>query len=353
MGSNISPSNAMVSISEANGNTHKWLSGVPWLTRDNVMNINSSCENVANKSYRNINTLRIIWSEFGRSDQWFGSNYVFNGIPNKASIANINNSSSPINQFALGGNSIVSGNDNAKVSVTYYDPSGASAAANSSYTVDKFRVDTFLPEDGTTYLIENFSGETFRFTKNSIDSFLYNKDVEKTNVDWNSTLNIANTVGGELSLQVGYNNLIYPTKNYTITKPTGPNYSGLAGTRTYYRLFKANGPFNGGRITFEGLSNALSEVSSKSNIEVYLHLPGVTTYQFGGGYENGNIFQDLGTFQSTAGGCLASTGGSGNYVDFSFGTTSSNLSNYKCFIKIKVKNTNVALNRVIFSPTLA
>lgn len=353
MGANVSPSNAMVNISEANGNTHKWLSGVPWLTRDNVMNIQSTCENVANKSYRNVNALRIVWSEFGRSDQWFGANYIFNGIPNKNSLANINNSSTPINQFALGANQVVSANDNAKVSVTYYDPHGANAAANSNFNVDKFRVDTYLPEDGTTDLIENFSGETYRFTKNGVDSFLFNKNVEKVNADWNSTSNIANSVGGELSLQVGYNNLIYPSRNYVSTKPSGPNYSGLAGTRTYYRLFKAAGPFNGGRITFEGLSNALNEIRNKSNIEVYLHLPGVTTYQFGGGYENGNIFQDLGIFQSSAGGCLASTGGSGNYVDFSFGTTSSNLSNYKCFIKIKIKNTNVTINRVTFSPTLA
>lgn len=353
MGSNINPSNAIINISEASGNIHKWLSGVPWLTKDNIMNIQSTCGNVANKSYRDSNILQILWSEFGRSNQWFGANTIFKGIPNKNTVADINNSDSPLNQFAIGSTPVVSVNDNAKVSVFYYDPHGSNASAISNYTVDRFRVDTYDPENGTTDLVENFSGETYRFTKNVVDSFLFNKNVEKSNVDWNSTLNIASAVGGELSLQIGYNNLIYPTKNYVGTQPSGPNYAGLAGVRTYYRLFKGTGPFNGGRIIFEGLSNALNEVRNKTNIEVYLHLPGVTTYQFGGGFENGNIFQDLGIFQNVPGGCLANTGGSGNYIDFSFGTISSSLSNFKCFIKVKIKNSNVTLNRITFSPTYA
>ena len=87
--------------------------------------------------------------------------------------------------------------------------------------------------------------------------------------------------------------------------------------------------------------------------EVFLHFPGVNTYHFGGGFENGGIFQDLGVYQNFPGGCLAYTGGSGESVDFSFNTISSALSNYKCIMKIKIKNTNVSINKITFSPTYA
>jgi len=353
MGSNISPSGAVVNVTEAGGNTYKALSGISWLTVGDVMNIASTCNNVAMKTYRDTNTLRVDWSEFGRSVEWFDADTVFSGTPNKATIADISAGTSPLAQFALGSTGVVSANDNARASVRYYDPHGVYDEDESSYATDKFRVDTFAPLYNTTALIEEFSGENYRFTKNAVDSFLNNSGVTLGNADWNSALDITPAVGGELSLQVAYNNLIYPNRNYVGTVPNGNNYSGLTGVRTYYRLLEGTGPYNGGTITFHGLSNALSEIQGKTNIEVYLHLPGVATYQFGGGFENGSIFQDLGIFQNNPGGCLAFTGGSGENVDFSFGTISSALSNYKCFIKIKVKNTSVTLNRITFSPTYA
>jgi hypothetical protein len=353
MGSNISPSGAIVNVTEAGGNTYKALSGISWLTVADVMNITSSCNNVAMKTYRDLNTLMIDWTEFGRSIEWFDADTVFNGTPNKATVANIATSASPLTQFALGSTGVVSSNDNARVSARYYDPHGVYDEDESSYVVDKFRVDTYAPTYNTTALIEEFSGETYRFTSNAVDTYLYNNGVVLGDADWNSALDITPAVGGKLSLQVAYNSLIYPNRNYVGTVPNGNNYSALTGDRYYYRLFEGTGPYNGGTITFHGLSGALSEIQSGTDIEVYLHLPGVAVYQFGGGFENGNIFQDLGIFQSNPGGCLAFTGGSGESVDFSFGTISSSSSNYKCFILVKIKNTNVTLNRITFSPTYA
>jgi hypothetical protein len=352
MGINIVPSGATVSLSETLGNTHKVLSGVEWLTSGNSITIASACNNLAMKSYRNSNILKIEWSEFGKDDEFFAANRVFSSIPpNKSSVANINTSLVPIPNFSIGGNGYVSENDNAKLTVRYFDPHDSeSSIVSSNYNM---RIDTYTINNGSDSLIENFTGEDYRFTKTVIDSNLSNSSVNILGGSWVSSTNITNQVGGEYSLQVAYKKLIYPNKDYSSTIPIGPDYSSLTNDRTYYRLFEGIAPFNGGTITFEGLENALDEIISKDNIEVYLHLPGVSSYHFGGGFENGNIFQDLGIYQNVPGGCLAYTGGSGESVDFSFNTDSSASSNYKCFIKIKIKNTNVSINKITFSPTYA
>lgn len=349
MGNNISPNNATVTLSETLGNTNKWLSGVKWLTSGNSINITSQCSNLSTKTYRNTNILKIEWEEFGKDAEWFNANNVFTTLPpTKLSAANINTSISPINNFLIGSNDYVSGNDNAKLTLRYFDPHNAeSSVISGNYN---FRIDTYSLGEGSDSLIENFTGEGYRFSKNVVDTYLNDNNVALNNGNWNSQTDITNQVNGEYSLQVAYKKLIYPSKNYTATKPIGPNYSSLTNNRTYYRLFQGNAPFNGGTITFEGLNNALSEVISKNNIEVYLHLPGVSVYHYGGGFENGNVFQDLGIYQNFPGGCLAYSGGSGQSINFSFNDISSDLSKYKCFIKIKIKNTNVSINKITFSP---
>ena len=352
MSVNISPSGASVTLSETLGNTHKWLSGVEWLANGNSITITSQCNNLAAKTYRNTNILKIEWGEFGKDDEWFNAANVFSSLPpNKLTVANINTAQTPISNFLIGGNNYVSENDNAKLTVRYFDPHDAeSSIISGNYNM---RIDTYALDVGSDSLIENFTGEDYRFSKNDVDTYLNNNNVLVSSGSWNSQTNITNQVGGEYSLQVAYKKLIYPNKNYVSTVPVGPNYSSLTNTRTYYRLFEGTGPFNGGTITFEGLSDALSEIISKNNIEVYLHLPGVSVYHYGGGFENGSLFQDLGIYQNFPGGCLAYSGGSGESVNFSFNDISSALSNYKCFIKIKIKNTNVSINKITFSPIYA
>lgn len=352
MGVNTVPNSAVVTLSETPGNIHKALSGVEWLAQGNSINIASQCSNLATKSYRNTDILKIEWGEFGKDDEWFDAENVFASLPpNKLDGANINTAVSPINAFTIGGNNYITEDDNAKLMVRYYDPHGAES--NDLSPDYNMRIDTYISDIGSSALVENFTGEQYRFTQGDVNSNLYNNNVALNDGSWNSMWDIAPTIDGELSLQVAYKKLIYPYKNYTSTIPIGPNYSGLSGIRVYNRLFEGIGPFNGGTITFHGLANAIDEIKDKSNIEVYLHLPGVTSYHFGGGFENGGIFQDLGVYQNFPGGCLAYTGGSGESVDFSFNTISSTLSNYKCFIKIKIKNTNVSINKITFSPTYA
>ncbi len=350
MGINISPNGALVTLSETLGNTHKWLSGIQWLTNGNSITIASQCNNLATKTYRNTDILKIEWSEFGKDDEWFDANNVFSSLPpNKLTLANINTAQNPISNFLIGGNNYVS--DNAKLTVRYFDPHGAeSSVISSDYNM---RIDTYGLDNGTDSLTENFTGEDYRFSKNDVDNYLNDNNVLVNSGTWNSQNDITNQVDGEYSLQVAYKKLIYPNKNYISTVPVGPNYSSLSNDRTYYRLFEGIGPFNGGTIIFEGLSNALDEIINKNNIEVYLHLPGVSVYHYGGGFENANIFQDLGIYQNFSGGCLAYSGGSGESVNFSFNDITSALSNYKCFIKIKIKNTNVSINKITFSPIYA
>jgi hypothetical protein len=346
MGSNISPSGAAVTLSEVGGNPNKYLSGIKWLTRNDVMNIITSCNNVAMKTYLNSNALKIEWGEFGKNDTFLNASNIFSlNPPNKATVANYNNN------FSIGTNNYTSENDNAKLRVRYFDPHGLESNV---YSADyNMRIDTFSPGYGSDSLIENFTGEGYRFTKTNVDANLSNNGVIIGNGGWNSTTSIIGLVGGDYSLQFAHKKLLYPYRSYVSTIPVGLNYSGLTENRTFYRLFQGTGPYNGGTITFEGLSNAKNEIINKSNIEVYLHLPGITSYQYGGGFENGSIFQDLGIYQNQPGGCLAYTGGSGSNVDFSFNSNSSILSNYKCFIKIKIKNINVLISKITFSPTYA
>jgi hypothetical protein len=335
----------MATILEENlGNFYKNLSGINWLTIGNSIHVESSCVDLAKKTYLNINIAKLELEEFGQDDLWLDAVDIFNNNPpNKLDIANIDTS------FLIGSNECIE--NNAKLTVKYFDPHNTEVNdISSDYNM---RVDSYNIDSGSSSLIENFTGEGYRFKKSIVDANLNDNTVSVDEGGWNSSADIITAIDGDLSLQVANKNLIYPSMDYSSTIPTSLNYSTCTGTRTYYRLFEGIGPYNGGTIIFEGLDNAKDEIIDKSNIEIYLHLPGIAAYHFGGGFENNSIFQDLGIYQNNPGGCLAFTGGSDNSVDFSFNSISSAASNYKCFIKIKIKNINVSINKITFMPTYA
>jgi hypothetical protein len=97
---------------------------------------------------------------------------------------------------------------------------------------------------------EMFRSETLRLQSN-------------LSTPWDSTVNLSTTDG----LQVLSDRLVYPKYNFTAYLPIGtttqPNYSGLNGTKYYYRTFTTNGfDVSNGRILFSDYNITEADLSS-------------------------------------------------------------------------------------------
>ena len=236
----------------------------------------------------------------------------------------------------------------ARARVTLRNVFATATSANSNAGV--FRIFTYGNTSNDT--TENFNDEQYRFIGNSTDESTTFNDtsIDESDSNWDSTVSVLTQVDHDNYIGLveydGY--LKYPDTDHSTFVPSGPDYSGASGNARYYRVFLATGAFNQGRFRFVGWSNALNIVTG-SVISVHLRFPNCSDY----GNGNTDVWQDLSVDQTIYGGngCLG-TGSSGEYVNFSFGTTSSSSYGNRVIIRITATGSFSQLRGIIFEPTI-
>ena len=130
--------------------------------------------------------------------------------------------------------------------------------------------------------------------------------------EWDSS---ATLVGGTDLQVIPGEGLVYPTTNYSaIATPAGnPNYSGMTGTKYFYRKFIAgSGTVFGGTIEMTGLGNAFKNAAFTAELSI----------------DNGTTWYNLKDARGGANPLGINTGYAGDKVSFSYpGTTSSTAAN--------------------------
>ena len=149
---------------------------------------------------------------------------------------------------------------------------------------------------------------------NSTESFLTEGKRLKSDLtsEWDSS---ATLVGGTDLQVIPGEGLVYPTTNYSaIATPAGnPNYSGMTGTKYFYRKFIAgSGTVFGGTIEMAGLGAAFNNAAFTAELSI----------------DNGVIWYNLKDDRGGANPLGIKTGYTGSKVSFSYpGTTSSTAAN--------------------------
>lgn len=314
----------------------RYLSGVPYYNTNSTFDVaGTNSDTIFDRGYV-INPMTLHVSQFNASDVTPTITQI--GLSDPPAITDTIQSASGYSTTITVGAGNFRDLD-ARAQATYRDVFGSATSGDS--TAGTYRIDTYGTTSTST--VENFDDEDKRFV--GTENF-NNTSITWSDSVWNSATSITTTSG----LVVYNGTLKYPTIDHsTGFSPAGPDYSSQTGDFIYYRVFVASGSFTQGSITFSGWSNALSVIQG-SNVEVSLRYPNCSDY----GNNNTNVWQDLGTDQTTYGGdgCLGS-GSSGSTVAFSFGTTSSNSYGDRIIMRIKYKASSVtALTGVTFSPTL-
>ena len=155
-----------------------------------------------------------------------------------------------------------------------------------------------------TALFEGFNNETLRLKSDLL-------------TPWDSTQNLA-TYDSNTGLQVLGSRLVYPQQDFTPYAPDAasqPNYSALAGSRTYIRAYSASGvAHSNGTLLFSDYNITEGDLTA-GNVVVELSLDGTNWYNAGVEYTGGALVNGSGC-RINAGACALNIN---NELQFTFG----------------------------------
>ena len=230
----------------------------------------------------------------------------------------------------------------ARITCDPQDPYGVYSAVNSpSHNI---MVDTYHnPSDD---LHEYFNDESYRLTSD------YNKDHTPSSAsgeaNWDSTISlVTGGTGYNDGLQVGIDcntnqpALFYPTRDYTSSDPSGPNYSGLSGTRYYLRLFQDNISHTNGHIRITGPSRPDIE-NGVVKVELCVPVNGAHVSDdptTGTGWLDLSQLYNSATFHGDDGDGCRVAGGSGDEYYFTLGTFSTSYANNCLLVRVSFDET--------------
>ena len=243
-------------------------------------------------------------------------------------ITNLNNQAGVTNKLTVTGTGVSVVKDITSANLTGYTNAWnnvptftATRALESNYkgtsvTINITPTNAFTAGTQVSKTLANVNINTYpkNASTNSTESFLTEGKRLKSDLTsaWDSS---ATLVGGTDLQVIPGEGLVYPTTNYSaIATPAGnPNYSGMTGTKYFYRKFIAgSGTVFGGTIEMAGLGAAFNNAAFTAELSI----------------DNGATWYNLKDDRGGANPLGIKTGYTGSKVSFSYpGTTSSTAAN--------------------------
>lgn len=243
-------------------------------------------------------------------------------------ITNLNNQAGITNKLTVGGTGIsvaspitgadLTGYTNAWDNVPTFTATRAleSNYEGTSVTVNVTPENAFVKGTQVSKTLANVNINTYAATASTDASETFLTEGKRLKSDLTSAWDSSATLVGGTDLQViPGEGLVYPTTNYSaIATPAGnPNYSGMTGTKYFYRKFIAgSGTVFGGTIEMAGLGAAFNNAAFTAELSI----------------DNGATWYNLKDDRGGANPLGIKTGYAGSKVSFSYpGTTSSTAAN--------------------------
>ena len=243
-------------------------------------------------------------------------------------ITNLNNQAGVTNKLTVTGTGVSVVKDITSANLTGYTnawnnvPTFTATRAlegnykGTSVTINITPTNAFTAGTQVSKTLANVNINTYpkNASTNSTESFLTEGKRLKSDLTsaWDSS---ATLVGGTDLQVIPGEGLVYPTTNYSaIATPAGnPNYSGMTGTKYFYRKFIAgSGTVFGGTIEMAGLGAAFNNAAFTAELSI----------------DNGATWYNLKDARGGANPLGINTGYAGSKVSFSYpGTTSSTAAN--------------------------
>ena len=243
-------------------------------------------------------------------------------------ITNLNNQAGITNKLTVGGTGIsvaspitgagLTGYTNAWNNVPTFTATRALSGSykGTSVTVNVTPENAFAKGTQVSKTLANVNVNTYAETASTDASETFLTEGKRLKSDLTSAWDSSATLVGGTDLQViPGEGLVYPTTNYSaIATPAGnPNYSGMTGTKYFYRKFIAgSGTVFGGTIEMAGLGAAFNNAAFTAELSI----------------DNGTTWYNLKDARGGANPLGINTGYAGSKVSFSYpGTTSSTAAN--------------------------
>lgn len=243
-------------------------------------------------------------------------------------ITNLNNQAGITNKLTVTGTGVSVVKDITSANLTGYTNAWnnvptftATRALSGSYkgtsvTVNVTPENAFAKGTQVSKTLANVNVNTYAATASTDASETFLTEGKRLKSDLTSAWDSSATLVGGTDLQViPGEGLVYPTTNYSaIATPAGnPNYSGMTGTKYFYRKFIAgSGTVFGGTIEMAGLGDAFKNAAFTAELSI----------------DNGATWYNLKDDRGGANPLGIKTGYAGSKVSFSYpGTTSSTAAN--------------------------
>ena len=243
-------------------------------------------------------------------------------------ITNLNNQAGITNKLTVTGTGVSVVKDITSANLTGYTNAWnnvptftATRALSGSYkgtsvTVNVTPENAFAKGTQVSKTLANVNVNTYAETASTDASETFLTEGKRLKSDLTSAWDSSATLVGGTDLQViPGEGLVYPTTNYSaIATPAGnPNYSGMTGTKYFYRKFIAgSGTVFGGTIEMAGLGAAFNNAAFTAELSI----------------DNGTTWYNLKDARGGANPLGINTGYAGSKVSFSYpGTTSSTAAN--------------------------
>ena len=243
-------------------------------------------------------------------------------------ITNLNNQAGITNKLTVTGTGVSVVKDITSANLTGYTNAWnnvptftATRALSGSYkgtsvTVNVTPENAFAKGTQVSKTLANVNVNTYAETASTDASETFLTEGKRLKSDLTSAWDSSATLVGGTDLQViPGEGLVYPTTNYSaIATPAGnPNYSGMTGTKYFYRKFIAgSGTVFGGTIEMAGLGAAFNNAAFTAELSI----------------DNGTTWYNLKDDRGGANPLGIKTGYAGSKVSFSYpGTTSSTAAN--------------------------
>ena len=243
-------------------------------------------------------------------------------------ITNLNNQAGITNKLTVTGTGVSVVKDITSANLTGYTNAWnnvptftATRALESNYkgtsvTINITPTNAFTAGTQVSKTLANVNVNTYAETASTDASETFLTEGKRLKSDLTSAWDSSATLVGGTDLQViPGEGLVYPTTNYSaIATPAGnPNYSGMTGTKYFYRKFIAgSGTVFGGTIEMAGLGDAFKNAAFTAELSI----------------DNGTTWYNLKDARGGANPLGINTGYAGSKVSFSYpGTTSSTAAN--------------------------
>ena len=243
-------------------------------------------------------------------------------------ITNLNNQAGITNKLTVTGTGVSVVKDITSANLTGYTNAWnnvptftATRALSGSYkgtsvTINITPTNAFTAGTQVSKTLANVNVNTYAETASTDASETFLTEGKRLKSDLTSAWDSSATLVGGTDLQViPGEGLVYPTTNYSaIATPAGnPNYSGMTGTKYFYRKFIAgSGTVFGGTIEMAGLGDAFKNAAFTAELSI----------------DNGATWYNLKDDRGGANPLGIKTGYAGSKVSFSYpGTTSSTAAN--------------------------